>query len=84
MTEILLKVALNTIKQKNKNKKQKTKTKIQINKQENEQALQLYHQFNYKINVHIAGLLLSSEICTKYKTTKEAQVFAFTYIRITF
>ena len=82
MTEILLKVALNTIKPKKKNKKQKTKT--QINKQENEQALQLYHQFNHKINVHIAGLLLSSEICTKYKTTKEAQVFAFTYIRITF
>jgi hypothetical protein len=55
MTEILLKVALNTIKPKKKQKtKQKTKTKTQINKQKNEQALQLYHQFNYKTSITVS------------------------------
>jgi hypothetical protein len=78
MTEILLKVVLNTIKQ-NKTKQNNK----QINNKKNEQALQLYHQFNYKINVHITGLLLSSEICSKYKTNTMAQVFTFTCMRIT-
>jgi hypothetical protein len=58
MTQILLKVVLTTIKQ-NKTKQNK-QTNKQINNKKNEQALQLYHQFNYKINVHITGLLLSS------------------------
>ena len=44
MTEILLKVALNTIKQQQ--QKQTNKTK-QTNNKINEQELQLYHQFNY-------------------------------------
>jgi hypothetical protein len=78
MTEILLKVVLTPS-----NKIKQNKTNKQINNKKNEQALQLYHQFDYKINVHITGLLLSSEMCAKYKINTMAQVFTFTCMRIT-
>ena len=86
MTEILMKVALNTIKP----KKNQNKTKKNKNKKPNKQKQKMNKHCNYifnliiKKNVHITGLLLSSEMCAKYKINKEAQVFTLTYIRITF